>query len=83
MLLAGGAVKLYAIDGAGSEGALVAFIPGDKYLWASDFVQTVARPSQYATEVWSAAKRVGILPERFAAEHLPLTPWSKIEDVNR
>ena len=83
MSLAGGAIKLYAIDGAGSEGALMAFVPGDNYLWASDFVQTVARPSQYGTEVWSAAKRVGISPERFAAEHLPLTPWSKLADVNR
>jgi len=61
----------------------MAFVPGDNYLWASDFVQTVARPSQYGTEVWNAAKRVGISPERFAAEHLPLTPWSKLADLNR
>ena len=83
MSLAGGAIKLYAIDGAGSEGALMAFVPGDNYLWVSDFVQTVARPSQYGTEIWNAAKRVGISPQRFAAEHLPLTPWSKLADVNR
>jgi hypothetical protein len=81
--LGNGAIKLYAIDGAGSEGALMAFVPSERYLWASDFVQTVARPSQYATEVWNAAKRIGIAPERFAAEHMPLTPWSKIADVNR
>ena len=81
--LGNGAIKLYAIDGAGSEGALMAFVPSEQYLWASDFVQTVARPSQYATEVWNAAKRIGIAPERFAAEHMPLTPWSKLADVNR
>jgi len=81
--LANGAVRLYAIDGAASEGALMGFLPGEQYLWASDFVQTVARPSQYATEVWNAARRTGIAPERFAAEHMPLTPWSKIADVNR
>ena len=81
--LGSGAIKLYAIDGAASEGALMAFVPSERYLWASDFVQTVARPSQYATEVWNAAKRIGIAPERFAAEHMPLTPWSKIADVNR
>jgi hypothetical protein len=50
---------------------------------ASDFVQTVARPPQYATEVWNSAKRVGIAPDRFAAEHATLTPWSKVADVNR
>ena len=83
MSLGGGAIKVYSIDGAGSEGALMAFIPSEKYLWASDFVQTVARPSQYATEVWNAAKRTGIAPDRFAAEHMPLTPWSKLGDVNR
>jgi len=83
MSLAGGAIKLYAIDGAASEGALMAFLPSEKYLWASDFIQTVARPSQYATEVWNATKRVGIAPDRFAAEHVALTPWSKVADVNR
>jgi hypothetical protein len=83
MSLGGGAIKLYAIDGAASEGALMAFIPAERYLWASDFIQTVARPSQYASEVWSAAKRVGISPDRFAAEHVALTPWSKVADVNR
>ena len=81
--LGNGAIKLYTIDGAGSEGALMAFIPSERYLWASDFVQTVARPSQYATEVWNAAQRTGISPERFAAEHMPITPWSKVADVNR
>ena len=81
--LGGGAVRLYAIDGAGSEGALMAFIPSEQYLWASDFVQILSRPTQYATEVWTAAKRLGIAPERFAAEHVPLTPWSKLADVNR
>src|SRR5262249_15810906 len=83
MSLGGGAITLYTIDGAASEGALMAFIPSERYLWASDFIQTVARPSQYATEVWNAAKRVGITPDRFAAEHVPLTPWSKVADVNR
>jgi hypothetical protein len=83
MTLAGGAIKLYAIDGAASEGALMAFIPSEKYLWASDFIQSVARPSQYATEVWKAAKRVGISPDRFAAEHVALTPWAKVADVNK
>jgi hypothetical protein len=36
-------------------------------------------PSQYASEVWKVAQRDNLHPERTAAEHLNLTPWSKIE----
>jgi hypothetical protein len=74
--LAGGAIQLYPIDGIGSEGALMAYIPADGYLWASDFVQTVRAPSQYGNEVLDAAKRVNVTPAKFAAEHLPLTDWN-------
>ena len=79
--LAGGALTLHPIDGIGSEGALMAFIPSDRFLWASDFIQTVDEPSQYASEVWNAVHRDGLHPERTAAEHLNLTPWSKIEEL--
>jgi hypothetical protein len=77
--VAGGAVRVYPIDGAASEGALFVHLPGEGYLWASDFVQRMDEPSQYAREVWEAACRVGITPERFAAEHLQLTEWSALE----
>ena len=79
--LAAGALTLHPIDGIGSEGALMAFIQSDHFLWASDFIQTVEEPSEYASEVWEAVRRDGIHPERTAAEHLNLTPWSKIEEL--
>lgn len=79
--LAGGALSLHPIDGIGSEVALIGFLAADRFLWASDYIQTVARPSSYASEVWSAVRRDGLRPERTAAEHLPLTPWSKIEEL--
>jgi len=79
--LAGGALTLYPINGIGSEGALMAFLASDRFLWASDFIQTVDEPSQYASEVWRAVQREGIRPERTAAEHLNLTPWFKIEEL--
>ncbi len=79
--LAGGRIHLYPIDGAASEGALIAWIPGDQYLWASDFVQTVRQPTQYGSEVWNAAHRAGITPQRFAAEHLPLTAWDVLDKL--
>lgn len=79
--LAAGALTLHPIDGIGSEGALMAFIQPDHFLWASDFIQTVEGPSEYASEVWQAVRRDGLHPERTAAEHLLLTPWSKIEEL--
>jgi|GEM_PF-781038 len=81
--MAGGAISLHPIDGIGSEVALMAYLVADRFLWASDYIQTVARPSSYASEVWSAVQRDGLRPERTAAEHLPLTPWSKIEELQK
>ncbi|MEO5817259.1 MAG: hypothetical protein ABIT20_18475 [Gemmatimonadaceae bacterium] len=76
--LAGGALRLYPIDGIASEGALMAWSPSDRSLWASDYVQTVNEPAIYTTEVARAAKRVGIEPVKVAAEHLGPTDWSTI-----
>lgn len=81
--LAGGRLRLYAIDGIGSEGALMAYLPADRFLWASDYIQSVEQPSTYAIEVWRAARRAGIHPERTAAQHLPVTPWSTIDSLAR
>ncbi|HEU4643604.1 MAG TPA: hypothetical protein VFS44_14200 [Gemmatimonadaceae bacterium] len=80
--LAGGAVTLHPIDGLGSEGALMAWIPAERFLWAGDYVQDVSEPTTYATEVVAAARRAGITPERVAAMHLKLTPWSTVVSVN-
>ncbi|MGH9499377.1 MAG: hypothetical protein ACRD3L_09570 [Terriglobales bacterium] len=79
--LAGGAVSLHPIDGIGSEVALTAYFTRDRVLWASDFVQTIEQPALYTTEVWRAAQRDGLHPERAAAEHLAVTPWTTIEEL--
>jgi len=71
--LASAAISLHPIDGIGSEVALMAYLAPDRFLWASDYIQTVAEPSAYASEVWSAVRRDGLHPERTAAEHLSLT----------
>jgi len=83
MILAGGAISLHPIDGIGSEVALMGYLVADRFLWASDFIQTVAEPTAYASEVWRAVQREGLHPERTAAEHLPLTLWSKIEELQK
>jgi hypothetical protein len=82
-LAGGGAISLHPIDGIGSEVALMAALVPDRVLWASDYIQTVEQPTLYTSEVWRAAKRDGLHPERTAAEHLPITPWTKIEELQK
>jgi hypothetical protein len=78
--LAGGAISLHPIDGIGSEVALMAYIAADRFLWASDFLQPPsAFGLAYASEVVAAVRRDGLHPERAAAQHVALTPWSQIE----
>ena len=74
-----GAVQLVPIDGIASELALMAYVPAEKFLWASDYIQTVSEPSLYAAEVMRAAERAGIVPERVAAEHLSPTEWKTVQ----
>jgi hypothetical protein len=81
--LAGGKLRLYAIDGMGSEGGIMAYLPEDQFLWAGDYIQTVQQPSTYAMEVWRAVRRAGIRPTRTAAQHLPLTRWSVLDSLAR
>lgn len=80
--LAGGKIRVKAIDGIGSEGALYAWFPAQRFLWASDYLQDVSQPSQYAVEVLAAMRRDGIAPDRVAAQHLPMTPWTTVERAN-
>jgi hypothetical protein len=75
---AGGSVRLVPIDGIGSEVALMAYVAADKFLWASDYIQTLEGPTLYATEVMHAVQRAGLQPERAAAQHLPLTDWAAV-----
>lgn len=76
-------VELMPIDGIGSEVALMAYLPADKFLWASDYIQTLDEPSLYAAEVIRAAERAGIVPDRFAAEHVPLNSWQQVQTAQQ
>jgi hypothetical protein len=78
--LAGGDITLFAIDGVTSEGALAAYLVPDRFLWASDYVQTLAAPTQYLDETSAAVDRMHLSPVRVAAEHLRLSSW---EDAKR
>jgi len=79
LILGGGQVRIHPINGIGSEGALMTWLPGDRFLYAGDYVQGLSGPSMaYAREVLAASRRVHAEPERFAAMHMPLTGWSRL-----
>ena len=76
--LGGGDILLFPIDGAASEVALAAFLRPDAFLWASDFVQNLSEPTQYVDEVVAAVRRVRVSPVKVAAQHVPLSDWSRV-----
>ena len=78
LVLAGGDIRLFAIDGVASEVALAAFVRPDRFLWGSDFIQDLVEPTQYVEEVVAAVRREGVEPEKVAAEHVPLSNWSSV-----
>lgn len=83
MSLAGGDLKLYPIDGASSEVALMGWLPAQRFLWPGDYIQNTREPTGYAREVLAATRRVGIVPTRFAAQHVRMTNWSVIDSLHR
>lgn len=78
---ASGRVSVAPIDGIGSETALMAFVPSDGFLWASDYIQTITERSEYAKEVCDAVKRTGWQPRQAAAEHMALFKWEVIQKL--
>jgi hypothetical protein len=81
MSLAGGAIQVRPIDGVGSEGGLMVYLPGEKFLYAGDYIQPGGPDSfsaTYAREVEAAVNRNGFTPERFAAMHVGLTDWKQL-----
>jgi hypothetical protein len=79
--MANGAITVHPIDGIGSECALMAFL-----VRRSFYGPPIAFRQQLSLRRthwrWSAVKRDGLTPESTAAEHLPLTAWTKIEDLH-
>lgn len=80
--VAGGRLQLRHIGGLSSEGALMAFDRRTGFLWAGDWIQMTDQPSMYAAEVVQAVAREGLEPTRTGAEHIPVTDWSTIVELN-
>lgn len=79
--LVSGKISIHPIDGIGSEVALMAYMEDDRFLWASDYIQTLTTPTMYAAEVIQAVRKSGLQPERVAAEHLKITEWQTVLDA--
>lgn len=73
--LAGGDILVFGLGGIGSENAVAAFARDGAFLWASDYIQTLSRPTAYLDEVYAAVQRLGLSPRLVAAQHLALAPW--------
>jgi len=83
MSLANGDILLLAVDGRTSEVALAAYDRPLRFLWASDYIQTLAAPSAYLDDVWQAVLREHLDPERVAGEHLTLSSWTIADQLAR
>lgn len=79
--LGGGALSVAAIDGIGSETALMTYDHRNHFLWAGDFIQLLDTPTAYTNEVWEAVQREKFRPERTAAQHISLTDWAVIDSL--
>jgi hypothetical protein len=66
---------VFGLGGIGSENAVAAFARDGAFLWASDYIQTLSRPTAYLDEVCAAVQRLGLSPRLVAAQHLALAPW--------
>jgi hypothetical protein len=78
----GGRLAVRRIDGGASEGALMVQDTRSGFLWAGDWIQSTEQPTMYATDVVRAVRREGLRPLRVGAQHIAVTPWATIEELN-
>ncbi|GMV07253.1 MAG: hypothetical protein AMXMBFR53_35280 [Gemmatimonadota bacterium] len=80
--LGSGVVRVSHIGGRAAEGALMAFLPRERFLWVGDFVQDLGGPTLYAEDVLAAVAAASLTPTGFAAQHLPPGAWVEVERAN-
>jgi glyoxylase-like metal-dependent hydrolase (beta-lactamase superfamily II) len=70
--LGGGAITVHAMQGQSTEGAVGAWIPGDRFFWAGDYVQNDPS-SPYARDVAATLRALGIAPAKVGAQHVSVS----------
>jgi hypothetical protein len=81
--VAGGAVRLYAMQGINGEGVLLAFIAPASFVWASDHIQVTAAPSIYVEDVRQTVALHRLTPRFTSGPHFHLIPWAEIDSLPR
>lgn len=70
--LAGGAVTVHAMRGQSTEGAIGAWVAGDRFFWAGDYIQNDAT-SPYGRDVAATLRALGLSPAKIGAQHVTLS----------
>ena len=69
--LGGGTVTVHAMHGHSTEGAVGAWLPGEGFFWAGDYIQNGAT-SPYARDVAATLRALRLSPTKIGAQHMPL-----------
>jgi hypothetical protein len=69
--LGGGTIAVHAMHGQTTEGAVGAWLPGEGFFWAGDYIQN-NQTSPYGRDVARTLRALGILPTKIGAQHMPL-----------
>jgi hypothetical protein len=78
--LAGGAIVVHALQNTSTETAVGAWIAGDKFLWAGDYIQ--GDPSSpYVRDVVATVRALGLHPDKVSAQHIKLSDWVTYEQL--
>jgi hypothetical protein len=75
---AGGALTIFPINGAASEGVLGAYIADAGFLWASDRVQDTTSPNLYISELVQTTDELHLTPRVTSGPHFRLVPWAAL-----
>jgi len=83
MSVGGGAILLSPIDGISGEGALMAALRKDGFIWASDHVQDLDHHNLYVSDLRRTAHRLGLTPRTISGPHMRLRNWSSVEALEK
>ncbi len=75
---AGGALTVFPVTGAASEGVLGVYIADAGFLWASDRVQDTTSPNLYVSELVQTANELHLAPRVTSGPHFRLVPWAAL-----
>ena len=78
LTLAGGAVKVYALHGTSTEGAVGVWLPRERYFWAGDYAQP-SPGSPYMRDIVRTVHDLSLSPLKLGAQHMKLTEWADID----